>query len=288
MGTAVSAAFRRNSFLTVWIAFLAQVLIAVSVELGDDLGRGLVSQHGSVQGVDNARSIVAFEAAHGFWVEPAWQMFFEQTRHLLIITITWPDMVRIWNGVYVLGHVFVTLGVAFWLYFYRRPRFGLIRNIVIITNILALVIYETFPVAPPRLTPHLTFDHHQFAFQDTVFGVAAAGGRWVSQPLRYNEFSAMPSVHMAWALVVGGAILWLARPFLVKLFGIVYPTLMLVAIVVTGNHYIADAIASVFVVLCAVAIAAAIEGIKGKIAWPWVKREESPPDDDLLSPEGVA
>jgi membrane-associated phospholipid phosphatase len=214
-------------------------------------------------------------------------MFFEQTRHFLLLTITWPEMAHFWNGIYVLGHVFVTLGVAFWLYFYRRPTFGLVRNIVIATNILALLIYESFPMAPPRLTTHLTFDHHSFTFQDTVFGVAAAGGRFVTQPLKYNEFSALPSVHMAWALIVGGALLWLARPLLVKALGIVYPSLMLVAIVVTGNHYIMDAVASVFIVIGAFAIAFALDRLKGKFAWSWRKPSEDVPDN-CITPKGVA
>jgi membrane-associated phospholipid phosphatase len=287
MAATVAGAFRRNSILTEWIAFFAQVLIAVSVEVGDDLGRGLFSQHGSLQGITNARNIVAFEAAHGFWVEPAWQLFFEQTRQVLAITITWPEMVRLWNGIYVLGHIFVTLGVALWLYFFRRTAFGLARNILILSNILALLIYETIPVAPPRLTTNLIFDHHPFTFQDTVFGMVTTGGRLVAQPLKYNEFSALPSVHMAWALIVGGAILLMGRPLLVKPLGIIYPALMLIAIVVTGNHYIMDAVAAAFVVMSAVAIALAFERLKGSKAWQLGAKCQRP-SNDAATPKGAA
>src|SRR5437588_10744721 len=134
MPAAAAGALRRNSVLTEWLAFIVQALIAVSVEVGDDLWRGAFSQHGTVQGVENAQRIVAFETAHGFWVEPAWQLFFEHTHRFLGLTITWAEAARFWNGVYVLAHIFVTLAVALWVYFYHRHFFGVLRNIIILTN----------------------------------------------------------------------------------------------------------------------------------------------------------
>ncbi len=260
---------RRSPALSEWLAFLGQCVIAASVEVGDDLGRGLFAQHGTIQGMDNARQIVSFEAAHGLWLEPAWQQFFERTHHFLLLTLTWPESSRIMDGIYVFGHVFVTLAVAAWVYFYRRRYFPLLRNIVIATNVIALLIYESFPVAPPRMMPPLPFAHHAFTFQDTVYGVLTAGGHYVSTSttLAYNEFSAMPSIHMAWALVVGAALLLLARPVPLRLLGAIYPGLMLMAIVVTGNHFFLDAAAAVFVVLAAAAVAVGVDGVRGKLPW---------------------
>jgi hypothetical protein len=268
MATAAEA-LRRNHGLAEWLAFLGQCVLAASVEVADDLGRGLFSQHGTIQGVDNARQIVSFEAAHGLWLEPAWQLFFEKTHHILLLSLTWPESSRIMNGIYVLGHVFVTLTVAAWVYFYRRRYFPLLRNTVIAANALALVIYESFPVAPPRMMPPLPFAHHLFTFQDTLYGVLTAGGSYVgsSTTLAYNEFSAMPSIHMAWALVVGVALLALARPLPVRLLGIVYPALMLVAIVVTANHFFLDAVVAVPVVIAAAALAIGFDGARGKLPW---------------------
>lgn len=53
----------------------------------------------------------------------------------------------------------------------------------------------------------------------------------------------------------GGCLLILARPPAVKVLGVVYPGVMLVAVVVTGNHYIADAIVSALIVIVATALA---------------------------------
>lgn len=273
MSAVEAQALRRNSLALEWAAFAVQAIIAVAFELGDELGRTLFSQHGTLQGIQNARSVVSFEAAHGFWVEPAWQTFFLQTRHLFDWTVTWLDMVRLMNGIYIGCHVFVTLGVAIWVYFYRRRHFALLRNVIIVTNGLALVIYETFPVAPPRLTTDLLFNHHQFIFQDTVFGTISTGGKLVGTQIGYNEFSAMPSVHMAWALVIGATLVVLARPKIVKVLGCLYPLLMLITVVATGNHFLMDAVGACIVVSLAASACFALARWKGTHAWPRLLRQ---------------
>ena len=58
----------------------------------------------------------------------------------------------------------------------------------------------------------------------------------------------MPSLHFGYALLVGGAIAWLARGRAIRLAGAVYPALMLF-IVATGNHFLLDAVAGGAVVL---------------------------------------
>lgn len=262
----VAEACRRNNWVPAWIAFFAQVLIAISIELGDDLGRALLSQHGTVQGIDNANQIVQFEEAHGFWVEPAWQLFFEHTHHVFLLSVTWFDVARFMNGVYILCHVGVTIGVGAWVYFYRRRFFPLMRNTVLMTNLIALIIYERFPVAPPRLMPPVLFNHQLFTFQDTMYGVLN-GGRFVGSNLTYNEFSAMPSVHIAWAIIAATMVVWLARPLPARAAAAVYPFLMLVAVVVTGNHFLLDAFAAVGVVLLAAAICVAFECWRGRPPW---------------------
>lgn len=265
-------ALRRSTSATQWIAFAVQVLIAISFEIGDDIGRGLFSQHGTAVGIRDARQIVSFETAHSLWVEPGWQLFFLQTRHFLAFTVSWLDVAHVMNLVYVGCHVLVTLGVGAWVYFFRRKYFVLLRNVIMMTNALALVVYENFPVAPPRLTTGLTWNHHAFTFEDTVFGVWN-GGRLVSQQLAYNEFSAMPSVHIAWAMIVAVTVILLARSTVARILAALYPALMLIAVVVTGNHYLLDAAGAVPVVVGASIIAFGVANWPGARAWPeWVRQ----------------
>ena len=59
----------------------------------------------------------------------------------------------------------------------------------------------------------------------------------------------MPSLHFGYALLVGGAIAWLARSRAIRLAGALYPAAMLFIIVATGNHFLLDAVAGGAVVV---------------------------------------
>jgi hypothetical protein len=268
MSAAATQALRRSTSLTGLISFLVQVCIAVSFEAVDDLARGHFAQHGTMQGIYNARTLISFEAAHNFFIEPAWQLFFLHTRHIWSVTISWLDIAHVMNAVYIGGHVGVTLGVAFWVFVTHRRWFGFLRNIVILTNLFALLIYENFPVAPPRLTTGIDWDGHPFHFEDTVFGIVSKSGQIVGTQSGFNEFSAMPSVHVAWALIAGCTLVVLARSPWLRIFGAVYPFIMLLAVVVTGNHYLLDAAGAVGIVVLAILAAGAWERCKDQILHP--------------------
>jgi membrane-associated phospholipid phosphatase len=131
-----------------------------------------------------------------------------------------------------------------------------VRNVFLLTNLLALLLYETYPMAPPRLTPGLTFEGQPYHFADTVFRQGPGSG------LAFNEYSAMPSLHVAWALIIAGVLLWTARPWAVRLPALLYPAVVLLATVVTGNHYLVDGLGALMVVLTATALALAVGRVR--------------------------
>jgi membrane-associated phospholipid phosphatase len=116
---------------------------------------------------------------------------------------------------------------------------------------MSVAIYNIFPLAPPRLATGLLYHGHPFSFVDTVF---KNGG----VDLSFDQYAAMPSLHIVWALIAGLALFWLARPLLVRLYGLCHPVLMGWAVVVTGNHYIADCLAGAAVVALAFIFALAV------------------------------
>ena len=67
----------------------------------------------------------------------------------------------------------------------------------------------------------------------------------------YNPYAAMPSLHFAWALIVGGTLLRVGRRRLLRVAGLLYPIVMLVTILVSGNHLLLDAAGSLVVVTSA-------------------------------------
>jgi membrane-associated phospholipid phosphatase len=50
----------------------------------------------------------------------------------------------------------------------------------------------------------------------------------------------MSSLHVAWAAIIAGVLVWTVRPWAVRYVPPLYPLLVLIATVVAGNHYVVD------------------------------------------------
>jgi membrane-associated phospholipid phosphatase len=246
-----------------WLLFALQALLVVLVDACNDIFRGNIRPANSIEAIHNARQMVALEASHGFFVEPNLQLFFHRTQHLFGLAITWQDVTQLANGVYAFCHIFVTLAVAVWIFARHRDRFAFVRNVVLVTNAVALVAYELYPMAPPRLTTGLIFDHHAFHFRDTMQHIIGTG-TLNGVPVGYNAYSAMPSVHVAWALIMGLCLICLARHSALRLAGLLYPAVMVFTVVVTGNHYLVDVVGGAAAVALAVGAALAWESFRDR------------------------
>ncbi len=110
--------------------------------------------------------------------------------------------------------------------------------------------YVLFPAAPPRLAGQ--------GFSDTV--TTSTGLNLSSDVLGalYNPFAAVPSLHFGYALIVGVAIAAIARNRVVRVLGALYPVLMLLIIVATGNHFVFDAALGAVVVVAGWLVALAL------------------------------
>ena len=63
----------------------------------------------------------------------------------------------------------------------------------------------------------------------------------------------MPSLHFSWTILFGVLFLRTPNKWL-KIFGVIYPTITLLAITITANHYIMDAIAGAALMVVAFAL----------------------------------
>ncbi len=247
-----------------WGLFALQVLIVSMVEVGDDILRGNVWRPNAQEALRNARNVASFEASHGFFVEPALQHFFEHSHQIGAFVLTWVDVTDFSDDVYAFCHIFVTLAVVAWLYVDHRPKFILVRNVVFLTNALALVGYEFFPTAPPRLASGIIYAGHAVRFRDTMRHVLGTG-TLNGTPIAYNPFSAMPSLHVAWALIVGACLLFIARNPLIRMLGVVYPAVMIFTVVITANHFVLDAVGAAVVAGAATLLALLFRAITTRL-----------------------
>ena len=134
-------------------------------------------------------------------------------------------------------------------------RYALWRNTLAITTGLALLGFWLFPVMPPRLLPP------SFHFVDTL---QVIGGIWDfgSAPVATvsNQFAAMPSLHTAWSLWCALAVMPLIRVRWARVGVLAYPALTVFCIVVTGNHYFADAAGGVVTLAISYGLARLLTG----------------------------
>lgn len=155
-----------------------------------------------------------------------------------------PWAVDVANAIYI-AYWPMVIGVAVWLLFARRTMFALYRNALLISGLFGLAIFAVFPLAPPRFAG---------GFVDTI-AAESAGYRSFNASALVNEYAAMPSMHFGWVLLVGIAVSTLAANRAVRAAGVVVPALMLWSIVVTGNHYLLDAVVGGAIVLAGLGLA---------------------------------
>lgn len=205
------------------------------------------------------------------FVEPAWQQFWLGRVHFWgWLQLTPQRVTAFLNTGYLYVHFFGTVAFLIWLFFFRRDLFPLVRNVFFVTTAIALAIYIAYPLAPPRLTPNLLYDNHHYRFIDTIGQVLNPSLQ--TSEIGYNPYAAMPSLHFGWALIIGATLFCTLRFWPLRLLGACYPLFMLTVIVVSGNHYIADALASTVVVAVSAALVWLVTWRYGKL--PWQKSAE--------------
>ncbi|MEV7077361.1 phosphatase PAP2 family protein [Streptomyces sp. NPDC093516] len=175
--------------------------------------------------------------AHGAQIHALERALRIDIEHWANHTVAGIDRLReFFDYYYTSFHFAVPLAVLAVLYWRRPADYRWARSALGITSLLALAGFWLYPLAPPRLMPTL-------GFIDTVHGVQD-----FSQPdygtltALTNQYAAMPSLHFGWSLWCGVVIAVLARGRWAKALGAVHPLLTAVAIVVTGNHWVLDAV----------------------------------------------
>jgi PAP2 superfamily len=160
-----------------------------------------------------------------------------------------PGLLAVSSFAYLAFHFAVTVLVLVWLHRGRHPLYPLARTALALASALALLGYLAFPTAPPRLS--------DLAIPDAV----SAHGIGLSHGLisaLYNPYAAVPSLHTAYAVVTGMAVVAGARRMFVRVLGAVYPLLVVLIIVATGNHFFLDAAAGALTAACSLTLAALV------------------------------
>jgi hypothetical protein len=198
--------------------------------------RGVVAGHRAAA-VAHAHDVASLERTLGIFGEV----------HVQNAARAVPGLVGTLGALYLTLHLAATGAYLLWLHRRRPDAFPVVRTALLVASALALVGYLAFPTAPPRLAALGIADTISQGHVDLDHGVVSA---------LYNPYAAMPSVHIAYATVVGASLVWHGRRRLLRVLGGSYPLLQLLVIVATGNHFFADAAAGATVAAFALAAAA--------------------------------
>jgi hypothetical protein len=175
----------------------------------------------------NARTLIDVQRFFGIYHEQTLQEWALHVKPVIIAA----------NYFYGSFHFVVTGGVMIYVFVRWSDDYPLWRNTLAVTTALALIGFTFWPLMPPRLLPSSYGYVDTLARYPTFWSFNSGAVSEIS-----NQYAAMPSVHCAWALWCACVLVPRLQRRWAKRLAAMYPVLTVVVIVLTGNHYVLDAV----------------------------------------------
>jgi hypothetical protein len=233
-----------------WRDLALQVALFMAVYQGYQLVRGFVDGRADIA-FANGERIMGLERSLGTFFEPGFQQAMLDHRWLIDLS----------NWAYFNTHFVVTAGFLTWLYLCRNEHFYFVRNMFVVAMLVALVGYAAFPTAPPRM-------FGEMGFTDTIATYTGIEQDSSSASFLVNPYAAVPSMHIAFALMVAAPAVSLVHGAAARAAWSAYPLLVFFVIVVTANHFWFDAAAGAAVACTATLCAHRLARV-GPGRWAW-------------------
>ncbi|GAB2868645.1 phosphatase PAP2 family protein [Nocardioides pacificus] len=199
---------------------LAQLLLAFGVY---NLGRILAADD-VARADDNARAILRLQE----WLPLPTEVWIQAQLidHDLLIESA--------NRYYAVAHFPVAFGLLLWLFLRRRETYHWAKRSLLAATGIGMFVHMVVPVTPPRLLVELGMVDTALQGGDSVYAAPVLSGL-------SNEYAAMPSFHVGWALLVAIVLIVPGRTRWRWLWAL-HPAITLAVVVVTANHYWLDAV----------------------------------------------
>ncbi len=186
--------------------------------------RLVLAADGRARARRNAEALVDVEERLGLAVEPGIQR----------VLLRHPRVVHGLNVGYAVANVGLSVGWLVALYRRRDPGYHRFRRSCLLAHVAAQPVFLGFPTAPPRVLA---------GYVDTLSEVSRLDLEHRVLVRLYNPVAAMPSLHLAFAVLTGAELAARAESRAVKAAGYAYPPLVALVVCGTGNHYVLDAVA---------------------------------------------
>lgn len=190
------------------------------------------------------------EALYG--VERALHLDIELPLNRLVASVHWLSLFA--DYWYAIMHFVVTVAVLGWLYLRHPLRYRSARAVLLGTNLVALIGFWNYSLAPPRmLVAHGFVDT---VVRDHIWGSWGTSGMDAAS----NQYAAMPSLHVGWALWCAVVIVTLTRRRWLRVVGAIYPVITVLVILATANHFLLDAVGGLVALGCGFGVQRLLSG----------------------------
>lgn len=141
-------------------------------------------------------------------------------------------LIKAANVYYVAVHFPATAAFLIWLYLRRPGDYLWIRRTLALTTASGLLVHLAIPVAPPRMLSALGFVDTADVYGPAVYGPPA-------QNSLADQYAAMPSLHVGWAIMVAVGIIATARTRW-RWLAVAHPAVTTLVVIGTANHFWLD------------------------------------------------
>jgi hypothetical protein len=227
-----------------WADLLRQCSLFGLAYLLYRLVEGLVATNSSVA-FDHARELISLERGLHVFVEPQIQAW-ATSSHLLMVIATY---------VYINAQTTILIALLFYLYVAHNRNYYFVRNMLFVGMAIGLIGYGLFPTMPPRFIP-------EWGFIDTIQQVTGVSGNSTIAGFFFNPYAAMPSMHVACAVMLGWSFARLVRSRVAKVAWSLWPLFITFMTVITGNHFLIDAVFGLLVAVVSLFAARALAALR--------------------------
>jgi hypothetical protein len=191
--------------------------------------------------------------SRGRWIWHAERVIYlpsEKSVQDLIIGHPW--LVKSANYFYDTAHLTLMVVFLVWLWLRHRDRYPVVRNTIAAFTAMSLLI-QMVAVAPPRLIGGTGLVDTAAVYGQSVYAAIGSG--------LADQYAAMPSIHVGWAVLISIAIVTCSTSKW-RWLGLLHGLVTIFVVVATANHYWLDAIAACALLVPAWLIALGLERLR--------------------------
>ena len=220
-----------------WVDLLRQCSLFGGAYLLYRLVEGAVGGNTSVA-FAHARELISLERGLHIFIEPTIQGW-ATSSHLLVVIAAY---------VYINAQTTILIALLLYLYVAHNRSYYFVRNMLFVGMAIGLIGYGLFPTAPPRFLP-------EWGFIDSLKQVTGGSSNSTIANAFFNPYAAVPSMHVACAVMLGWTLARLVRRRVAKVFWALWPVFITFMTVITGHHFLIDAVLGL--VVAAISLVAA-------------------------------